>query len=223
MTKFVSSICFVVASAIVVGVDGLTAARAQRFVQGQVARAKKIVQSKKRANSETVQGEKRAKSDTDALRNAAKSDTARQRTMDDTILKWAEIAVTPTSDMVAQLAKMAKRTVDHDGECPVCFESLQDKPAAILPCKHSLCDTCAKKWQHKGTCPLCRHEYLPQDAVNEFFKKAIEKQGRDSGAGKIKSVVMEGTTDYQPVTDDIDWTHVIKIKIARWKTIIESI
>ena len=134
-----------------------------------------------------------------------------------------EIAVTPTSDMVAQLAKMAKRTVDHDGECPVCFESLQDKPAAILPCKHSLCDTCAKKWQHKGTCPLCRHEYLPQDAVNEFFKKAIEKQGRDSGAGKIKSVVMEGTTDYQPVTDDIDWTHVIKIKIARWKTIIESI
>ena len=218
MTKFVSSICFVVASAIVVGVDGLTAARAKNIVQGQLTRAKNLVQSKKRANS----------------KNPKAQSTFGDFVSDFVSHPWVhfervqggsgrEIAVTPTSDMVAQLAKMAKRTVDHDGECPVCFESLQDKPAAILPCKHSLCDTCAKKWQHKGTCPLCRHEYLPQDAVNEFFKKAIEKQGRDSGAGKIKSVVMEGTTDYQPVTDDIDWTQVIKIKTARWKTIIESI
>lgn len=41
------------------------------------------------------------------------------------------------------------------GECPICFEDMNDDLLA-LPCSHLYHTKCANKWfQTKRTCPLC--------------------------------------------------------------------
>ena len=153
--------------------------------------------------------------------------------------------------MMSQLLKTLKHynaAVNKDDECAVCLESYTVTEASILPCKHSFCAKCIKKWQDKGTCPWCRFDknpqmqffttlyrpifisirfsstffghrkaFQPRDLVgndNDFFKNAIQKQGN----GNIESVVIDGSKEFLPISDDIDWTKVIKIKTASWKS-----
>ena len=119
-----------------------------------------------------------------------------------------------------------------DNHCTICEETYPVTQAAILPCGHSFCSGCIQTWG-KNACPACRRPYEPQRVVgnvNEFFKRAIEKQVQsnpcihhyqvqDSGVGngKIESVLVEGNPNLQTVSDAIDWTKVTKIKLAGWK------
>lgn len=42
-------------------------------------------------------------------------------------------------------------------ECPVCFEDSE----VATPCNHSFCRSCIYNWADvKGTCPLCRSQFL---------------------------------------------------------------
>ena len=141
-----------------------------------------------------------------------------------------EIVVTRTAEMDTQLAETVKNyneahnkaATDEDG-CGVCYTPYPVSKAAILPCGHTFCAGCIKKLV-KNECPNCRRIFQRESVVrnvpNEFFKKAIENQAQVNGVGhsKIDSVMIEGGEDFVPVSDDIDWTKVTKIKIC-WKKI----
>ena len=125
------------------------------------------------------------------------------------------IAVTRTAKMQRLHSEWTKNG-QQGGECAICLEKFNAQEAATLPCKHSFCAGCIKdladsKLEHK--CPLCRNAFDPEAVnVNEFFKRAIEKQVQDSsvGNGTIASVIIEGKSlpNQWPVSDTIDWTKV---------------
>ena len=49
--------------------------------------------------------------------------------------------------------RMCERVTD---ECPVCFESLQHRITAQLPCSHTTCLSCLMRLPIPQSCPMCR-------------------------------------------------------------------
>ena len=41
-------------------------------------------------------------------------------------------------------------------ECPVCYESLDDRIRITLPCSHEMCLHCLNRLRKPQTCPMCR-------------------------------------------------------------------
>ena len=48
--------------------------------------------------------------------------------------------------------------VERDMECPICYEKIQHKQAAMLGCRHEFCRPCLEKHIEKNNlkCPMCR-------------------------------------------------------------------
>lgn len=60
-----------------------------------------------------------------------------------------------------------------DLDCAICVEEFG--PTDILrklPCDHYFHQSCIDKWQ-AGTCPLCRHEYISQEAYNRGRQNGV--------------------------------------------------
>ena len=152
---------------------------------------------------------------------------------DSSRMSGQEIPVERTPDMNLLLDRM-NNVQNADEDCAVCFKSNPVTTAAILPCRHSFCAECITKLQSLGSlqqrCPLCRQSFtvgsknpatdvVSNKLINEFFKRAIEKLSQDSGVGNgnIESVAIKGSTTFLPVSGDIDWIMVTKIKPASWE------
>lgn len=53
-------------------------------------------------------------------------------------------------------------------ECPVCF--VPTKQPSTLPCNHSFCHSCCKKWlRKKSECPLCRSSVKRYTCLDDEF------------------------------------------------------
>jgi len=70
---------------------------------------------------------------------------------DDMIGRLPRARVTPGSDLLQQ-------------DCAVCKDSFELQQETLsLPCNHTFHDECILPWlKQSGTCPVCRHELVPQ-------------------------------------------------------------
>ena len=51
----------------------------------------------------------------------------------------------------------AMQTVDAEGTCPICFESMDE--GVQLKCSHVFHDVCLSRWfMETTTCPMCRYD-----------------------------------------------------------------
>ena len=65
---------------------------------------------------------------------------------------------------------MENLTDSINGQCCVCFNTIEENEKCFLKCSHFLCQTCIDSWfdQNKITCPMCRDEikYYKKDSEN---------------------------------------------------------
>ena len=65
---------------------------------------------------------------------------------------------------------MENLTDSINGQCCVCFNTIEGSEKCFLKCSHFLCQTCIDSWfdQNKTTCPMCRDEikYYNKDLEN---------------------------------------------------------
>ena len=64
---------------------------------------------------------------------------------------------------------MENLTDSINGQCCVCFNTIEGSEKCFLKCSHFLCQTCIDSWfdQNKITCPMCRDEI-------KYYKKDLE-------------------------------------------------
>ena len=64
---------------------------------------------------------------------------------------------------------MENLTDSINGQCCVCFNTIEGSEKCFLKCSHFLCQTCIDSWfdQNKTTCPMCRDEI-------KYYKKDLE-------------------------------------------------
>ena len=64
---------------------------------------------------------------------------------------------------------MENLTDSINGQCCVCFNTIEENEKCFLKCSHFLCQTCIDSWfdQNKTTCPMCRDEI-------KYYKKDLE-------------------------------------------------
>jgi hypothetical protein len=78
-------------------------------------------------------------------------------------------------------------------ECPVCFESLVEKPVMVLPCAHHLCEGCLKGLmgqRAQNNCPKCRRKFHKKDVARAEGREG--REGGEKGEDEDKVVVEEG-------------------------------
>ena len=58
-------------------------------------------------------------------------------------------------------------TMNKEHECPICYNSIENKNVFTTPCNHIVCNDCSKRC--KNTCPMCRQEmaYFPEQVEQE--------------------------------------------------------
>ena len=65
---------------------------------------------------------------------------------------------------------MENLTDSINGQCCVCFNTIEENEKCFLKCSHFLCQTCIDSWfdQNKTTCRMCRDEikYYKKDSEN---------------------------------------------------------
>ena len=71
---------------------------------------------------------------------------------------------------------MLQQNYDVEENCPICLDSMLDKPVIYTPCKHrfhSKCMFALLSSQHlsKYNCPMCRHNLWP--AVRKIYSSPI--------------------------------------------------
>jgi len=86
--------------------------------------------------------------------------------------------------------------VDHI-DCPVCFATLAEVPATILPCSHAFCEDCTVRWMATHTtCPMCR---LDCRFVNGFAPFKPRRQ-RAVPTGQIAPLAAPTTSSAAPAS-----------------------
>jgi len=67
--------------------------------------------------------------------------------------------------------------IDQCMECQICIETYNSstrKPVTMLPCGHTLCNSCLQLWG-RSMCPFCRHRNC-QRVDNHFFLQIVTHQ-----------------------------------------------
>jgi len=80
---------------------------------------------------------------------------------------------------------------ENGQECPVCFESLVEKPVMVLPCAHHLCEACLKGMmgqRAQNKCPNCRRHFHKKDVA-----RAERREGGKKGEEEV--IVEEGKAE----------------------------
>ena len=82
-------------------------------------------------------------------------------------------------------------------DCPVCFATLAEVPATILPCSHAFCEDCTVRWMATHTtCPMCR---LDCRFVNGFAPFKPRRQ-RAVPTGQIAPLAAPTTPSAAPAS-----------------------
>ena len=82
-------------------------------------------------------------------------------------------------------------------DCPVCFATLAEVPATILPCSHAFCEDCTVRWMATHTtCPMCR---LDCRFVNGFAPFKPRRQ-RAVPTGQIAPLAAPTTSSAAPAS-----------------------